>query len=299
MCGLAIASPPASSRTRSIEMSKPISRSFSTIISPRRKRVAVSRSNSASIAGILWVDPVAEDVEARAVVFRRELDPGHEIESELARRGRRLLETVERVVIGERDAREVALRGEHHHLGRTKRSVGAVRVRVKVVSAHRGKGVRPSASPSTPAADAPRLDCERARRSRGPVPRVRAAAAPGRAAAPAARVVAVLRARRRAQGRGLPLRQRGRPRQRRDRVDVLAAGHHDRERSRRARDLPRRRHGRGELPPALRPQRPERSDPAGGPDLRPANRVGHGARAGLHRRGVDRCPGHLLRGPGR
>ena len=61
------------------------------------------------------------------------------------------------------------------------------------------------------------------------------------------------------------LRQRGRLRQRRDRVDVHAAGHHDRGRARRTRDLPRRRHRRGELPPALRPQRPERRIPPGVP----------------------------------
>ena len=170
---------------------------------------------------------------------------------------------------------------------------------MEVVAGHRGKRVRPSVSPSTPVADPPALDCERERRSRGAVLGVRAAAAPGRAAALATRVVAVLRARRRAQGRGLPLRQRGRLRQRRDRVDVHAAGHHDRGRARRTRDLPRRRHRRGELPPALRPQRPERPDPAGGADLRAESRVGFGARAQLHRRGVDRRAGHLLRDPGR
>ena len=56
---------------------------------------------------VVRVDPVPEDVEARAVVLGRELDPRHEVEPELARGRRGLLETVERVVIGEGDAREV------------------------------------------------------------------------------------------------------------------------------------------------------------------------------------------------
>lgn len=49
-CGLAIVWPPAISRTRSNEIWNPSSRSFSTISSPRRNRVAVSRSSSAFTA---------------------------------------------------------------------------------------------------------------------------------------------------------------------------------------------------------------------------------------------------------
>ena len=44
-----------------------------------------------------------------------------------------------------------------------------------------------------------------------------------------------------------------------------------------------RRDRRGELPPALRPQRTERPDPGARADLRPARRVGEGPRARLHR----------------
>ena len=51
MCGRAIRSSPAIARTCSKEMSYPSSCSFSTISSPRRKRVSMSRRSSATKRG--------------------------------------------------------------------------------------------------------------------------------------------------------------------------------------------------------------------------------------------------------
>ena len=100
---------------------------------------------------IVRVDPVPQDVEARALVLGRELDARHELEPELARRRRRLVEPVERVVIGQGDAREVLRAREQHHLRRGERPVGAVRMAVEVVSGHRRKAVRQRPGPSTSA----------------------------------------------------------------------------------------------------------------------------------------------------
>ena len=128
-----------------------------------------------------------------------------------------------------------------------------------------------------------------------PVPGLRAAAARGRAGAPGGRVVALVRARGRAPRRGLPVRQRGGDRQRRGGVDLHAARAADRGRARCGRDLARRRDRRRELSPALRPQRAERPAHRDA-DLRPAHRVGDGARARLHGARVDRRAGTRLRG---
>ena len=116
------------------------------------------------------------------------------------------------------------------------------------------------------------------RRPRRPVPGLGAAVAARRAGAARQGVVALVRARGRPPGRRLPVRQRGGVRQRRDRDDVHAAGDRDRGRARRSRGRARGRDRRGQLSPALRPQRTERPAP-GRPDLRAARRVGDGARA--------------------
>ena len=57
--------------------------------------------------GVVRIDPVAEDVEARPLVLCRELDPQDELQPGVVRGRLRFRETLERVVIGEGEAREV------------------------------------------------------------------------------------------------------------------------------------------------------------------------------------------------
>ena len=73
--------------------------------------MSVSRVSSVAQGLVRGVDPVREDVEARALVLGGELDAGHDLDP-VARRRRRLVQPGQRVVIGDRDPGQAAFHGQ-------------------------------------------------------------------------------------------------------------------------------------------------------------------------------------------
>jgi hypothetical protein len=86
---------------------------------------------------VAMVDAVAEDVEILVRrVDRRDLDRGHDADPDLARGGQRLLDSVDRVVVGEREHLDPGRRRPTHDLRRRERPVGVRRVRLQVEPRH-------------------------------------------------------------------------------------------------------------------------------------------------------------------
>ena len=86
--------------------------------------------------GVTGIDPVAEHVQAGAVVLGGELDAGHDLHppSDPATLG--LVEAGERVVVGDADAHDATFPREADVVGRTLGPVAERGMRVQVVAAH-------------------------------------------------------------------------------------------------------------------------------------------------------------------
>ena len=110
-CGRAIVSPPAISRTRSNSIGYPSSWSFSIISSPRRNRVSVSRRSSSRSASFDGSIQYARTCRLASSYSAENSIPGTSSILSPGRRGR-LVESRQRVVVGDRDPCQPALHGQ-------------------------------------------------------------------------------------------------------------------------------------------------------------------------------------------
>ena len=93
--------------------------------------------------GVVVVDPVAQHVKVLVVVVDRgDLGGGHDGDRLLGAGAQGLVDTIHRVVVGQRHQLDPGLRGALHHIGGLEQAIGVEGVRLEIESGprHRRKG---------------------------------------------------------------------------------------------------------------------------------------------------------------